>query len=147
MSKAPFRSGSILAVSKAALICLVPQNFHLKTRSGVDHVRTFIVALAIYTSASSVWAAVVSENLLYQHCGKSALEAEQALCIGYISAISDVMESGDPVGGFRACVPSVANLEQLQGLLFRHLDTNLLYRHYNASTIVARFLAETFPCD
>jgi hypothetical protein len=109
--------------------------------------RTIIVALAICVSASSVGATFVSGNLLYQHCGKSAVEAEQALCIGYISAIADAMEDGDTVDGFRACVPSAANAGQLQDLLFRYLDTNLLYRHYNASTIVARFLAETFPCN
>ena len=105
------------------------------------------MALAICGSASSVGATFVSGNLLYQHCGKSALEAEQALCIGYISAIADAMEHGNTVDGFRACVPSTANARQLQELLFLHLETNLLYRHYNASTIVARFLAETFPCS
>ena len=109
--------------------------------------RTIIVALAICLSASSAGAAYVSGNLLYLNCGTSALEAEQALCIGYISAIADTMEGGDSVDGFRACVPSTSKAAQLQGQLFRHLDTNLLYRHYNASTIVARFLAETFPCE
>ncbi len=108
--------------------------------------RTIMVALAICLSTSSAGAALVSGNHLYLTCGTSALAAEQALCVGYISAIADAMENGDRVGGFRACVPSAAQAGQLQGQLFQHLDTNLLYRHYNASTIVARFLAETFPC-
>ena len=108
--------------------------------------RIIIVALAICVSASSVGATFVSGNFLYQNCGKSALESEQALCTGYLSAIADAMEDGDMIDGFRACVPSAANTGQLRDLLLQHLDTNQLYRHYNASTILARFFAETFPC-
>ncbi len=108
--------------------------------------RTVIVALAICLSASSAGATLVSGNLLYHNCGKPAVEAGHALCLGYISAIADAMEDEDTVDGFRACVPTAAKAGQLQGQLFRYLDINPLYRHYNASTIVARFLAETFPC-
>ena len=108
--------------------------------------RTIILALAICLSASSAGATFVSGNLLYHHCGKPALEAGHAICLGYISAIADAMEDKATVDGFRACIPSAAEAGQLQDQLFRHLDTYPLYRHYNASTIVARFLAETFPC-
>lgn len=108
--------------------------------------RMVFVVLAICAFASSAGATFVSGNHLYQHCGNSAMTAEQALCRGYISAIADTMENGDTVDGYRACVPSAAKAGQLQDRLFRHLDTNRLYRHYNASTIVARFLAQTFPC-
>ena len=109
--------------------------------------RSIIVAIAIFLSAPSASATIVSGNLLYQHCGESAPEAEQALCMGYVSAIADAMEHGAMLDGFHACIPSDAKAEQLQDRLFRHLDTNLLYRHYNASTIVARFLSETYPCN
>ena len=109
--------------------------------------RAIILALAICLSASTAGAALVSGNRLYQHCSKSGLDAGRDLCIGYLSAIADAMEEGGSVGGFRACVPPALRPGQLQDRLFQHLDTNRLYRHHNASTIVARFLAETFPCQ
>ena len=109
--------------------------------------RTIIVALAICFCASPAGATLVSGNLLYHQCGKPAVKPGHALCRGYISAIADAMEGEDRVNGFRACIPTSADPGQLHNQLFRYLDINPLYRHYNASTIVARFLAETFPCE
>ena len=45
--------------------------------------RTIIVALVICVSASPVGATFLSGNHLYQHCGKSALEAEALLIALY----------------------------------------------------------------
>ena len=109
--------------------------------------RAIIVALALSLSALPAEAALVSGNRLFQHCSKSGLDAGRDLCIGYVSAVADMMERGSSVDGFRGCVPSSTSPGQLQDLLFQHLDTNRLYRHHNASTVVARFLAEVFPCE
>ena len=109
--------------------------------------RTIFAALAICLCASPAGATLVSGNLLYHQCDKPAVKPGHALCIGYILGIADAMEGEDRVNGFRACVPASAIPGQLQDQLFRYLDINPLYRHYNASTIVARFLAETFPCE
>ena len=109
--------------------------------------RSIILSLAICVASSAVAAEYVSGNRLYEHCGKSGLDAGRDLCIGYVSAIADVMADGDSVDGYRACVPGAITAGQLQDLLFDHLDTYRLYRHHNASRVVARFLAETFPCE
>ena len=108
--------------------------------------RTLILALAICLCAFPAKATFVDGNLLYHHCGKPVSNAGHSICIGYISAIADAMEDEATLYGFRACVPPAAEAGQLHGQLFRYLDINPLYRHHNASTIVARFLAETYPC-
>jgi hypothetical protein len=67
-------------------------------------------------------------------------------CLGYVSAVADVLERND-VNGLRACVPdagvTVGDLaEVVKGYLGRHPERG----HYGAAGLVADALGQAFPC-
>lgn len=67
-------------------------------------------------------------------------------CLGYITAVADVLERND-INGLRACIPdqgvAVEDLaEAVKAYLRRHPERG----HYGAAGLVADALGEAFPC-
>ncbi len=70
----------------------------------------------------------------------------RAACQGYVAAVVDVMSSLAYLHGFRACVPQGVNDAQMAEVVARWLAAHARMRGDRADILVARSLAEAFPC-
>jgi hypothetical protein len=68
------------------------------------------------------------------------------ICLGYVQGIADAVDTPNGLSGWRACRPEGATRGQLQDVVTRWLDQHPEQRHYSAATLVAKALAEAFPC-
>ena len=99
--------------------------------------------VAIYDSGNTLYSDCTSE--MESAASPAAWAAVQSECVGYISAIADVM-SIEPVNGFRACIPPPVTLEQLREIVVTFLNSHVAVRQDAAPGLVASALAESFPC-
>ena len=92
-------------------------------------------------------ASYIDGNMLYGHCAGS-LEAPEAYCLAYVMGVVDAMElaEGASIGGFKACIPREATVEQLTDIVKEWLGAHPEKRHLAAAGLVAAALAETFSC-
>ena len=90
-----------------------------------------------------------SANDLLEVCGARG-DYEQGLCTGYIQAIADAMSHAQAVGGtvagWRACVPNRVIFKQIRDAAVLYLTAHAELRRASTVWLVARALAETFPC-
>jgi hypothetical protein len=67
-------------------------------------------------------------------------------CTAYVMAIFEVMYS-NPIYGWRACFPSGVIAGQMTDVVKRFLARHPEQRHNTAGSLVAKALAEAFPCN
>jgi hypothetical protein len=104
------------------------------------------IVIAAWLCATSLASADFRDgNDLLRRCG-SPVEADLLLCFGYIEAITDVMLPGNVVNGFRACVASGVQADQLKDIVVQFLRLNPSRRHFGGAGLVARAISEAFPC-
>jgi hypothetical protein len=88
---------------------------------------------------------VLSGNALLEIC-----KTQSGMCGGYVAGIADAMDdaqaSNGSVQGWRACFPNGVSFTQEMDLAKRYLKNHPETRHLSAATLVARALAEAFPC-
>jgi hypothetical protein len=84
----------------------------------------------------------VSGNDLHRWCQP----ADNALCVGYATAIADVLNSGTVVNGSQACIPSDASRGQLAAVTKKYLEDYPETRHFLGAQLVADAFAKAFPC-
>jgi len=89
-----------------------------------------------------------SGNELFRECTADTEQpAQQATCFGYVAAISDVLDGGNPINGYRVCQPKTGvNLGQMKDIVVQWLQRNPQDRHRAAAGLVAKALSEAFPC-
>ena len=88
---------------------------------------------------------ILNGNQLYETCtGNETLEM---FCIGFIVGVSDAMGlAKGNLGEWTACVPTAATAEQLQDVAKKMLVQHPERRHHFAADLVARAVAEAYPC-
>ena len=94
----------------------------------------------------------IDGNQLYNYCTATNAKAatEQWLvagtCMGYVTAITDAVSSGNSVNGFKACVPVNADMNQIVDIVKTFIRDHPEKRHLFAAGLVAEALARAFPC-
>lgn len=68
------------------------------------------------------------------------------LCLGYITAILELLDSGSVVGGRRACIPQDADANQLNDIVTNYIRSHPETRHLAAHYLVALAFSLAFPC-
>ena len=114
--------------------------------------RLFIMAL-IVGMASPASAGFVDGNKLYKKCSvkndsSAVFYMEDAFCAAYINGVIDAIDgkSRGSSGGFFFCMPNNVSSKQAQDVVKNWLTNNPAERHYNAASLVAAALSESFPC-
>jgi hypothetical protein len=91
-------------------------------------------------------------NNLYTDCtaANTRVSTDQWLvagvCIGYVTAIMDALSSGNSVNGFKACVPTNADMNQMVDIVKNFIRDHPEKRHLVATGLVAEAFAQAFPC-
>lgn len=67
------------------------------------------------------------------------------VCHIYIHAVSDVLET-DSVAGRRACIPTIADIDQSVNIVVDWLKEHPAEGQKSASGVVAKALSATYPC-
>ena len=88
-------------------------------------------------------------NHIYSEC-RSDVQAEEALCIGYIAGVAEVFlafardlpESQRPF-----CTAPGQTVGQLTDVVLKWLDEHPEKRHLNGSDVIALAMAGAFPCN
>ena len=104
-----------------------------------------ILAAALFAALLSAGPAAAGRG----HTGHSLhnlCKTSRPVCIGYISAVVDIMESTGYVHGFRACIPRGIGEARFAEVVARWLAARPRQRGQPADRLVARILAEAFPC-
>lgn len=84
-------------------------------------------------------------NNLYEFCQDTDTNWKSAVCSGYITAVSDMLENGHPFTAMQACIPNVSR-QQLIDIVVAWFRDNPERRHYLASGEVTYALMQAFPC-
>jgi hypothetical protein len=66
-------------------------------------------------------------------------------CIAYIAGVVDAMAGGNPVGGWRACIPQGVITGQLRDITVNYLGSHPNQRHLLGSHLVAASIATLLP--
>ncbi len=107
--------------------------------------RLFVGALSIiFGLASSAEADFVTGKSLLASCTETSFFSD-GKCLGYISAIADVMEH-QAVNGQRKCASKRVGLERDKAIVIAWLKKHSELGNNSARVIVAQALAEVFPC-
>ena len=120
------------------------------SRMKLMFVAATLTAILFGTTASADVVSVWGGNELLGFCNASRAgdaSSQRARCWGYIEAVSDAMNAGAIIGGFRACVPLGVQTSQLQDIVVPFLVANPARRHYGGALLVAEALAQGFPCQ
>lgn len=107
--------------------------------------RILLIIFVFFASSATSSGNFESGNTLYEDCDGN--DYDQILCLGYLRAISDVLNGDNTVNGFKACIPAGVTPFQLKSILIKWLDDNPENRHYAAAGLVASSFQEAFPCD
>ena len=78
-------------------------------------------------------------------CQQKPGSIDHAVCMGYIVAIADIMDT-TALHGFSACIPAGVTIGQLQKVVTIWLKNNPDDHKYSANSNVADALAEAYPC-
>jgi hypothetical protein len=117
-------------------------------------VLTTFVAASAFVPHQEVRAAImpISGNQLYNYCTAAYAKSpsEQWLasgtCFGYVTAVMDALSSGNPLNGFKACVPVNADMNQVVDVVKNFIHDHPEKRHLVAVGLVAEAFAAAFPC-
>jgi hypothetical protein len=96
--------------------------------------------------------ATINGNQLYTNCTARNTEGPTyqgllaGICIGYVTAITDALSSGNSVNGFKACIPISADMNQIVDVVKNFIRDHPEKRHLIAGSLVADAFARAFPC-
>ena len=88
-----------------------------------------------------------SGERLYAYCLSEVKGLdENPLCVGFVSAVADVLAEGTAVSGYRACPRPDLTLQHLVVAVKEYLKARRDLVKLPAVTLVARALAHEWPC-
>jgi Rap1a immunity proteins len=109
------------------------------------------MAVALSVGRSGAQIQNLSGNNLYRFCTPDASDASLAwgsasICMGYITAIRDIMANGSPLFGSKACIPATVDMGQIVDIVKNQIHTHPEGRHLSAPLLVSKAFADDFPC-
>jgi hypothetical protein len=105
-----------------------------------------VIMLGVLLPAAPSLAAFRDGNGLLQLC-TATIGAQMDFCYGYIDAVTDYLVVNNVMGDISACITTELDDGQLRDLVIRFLRQNPKLRRVAASELIARALAEAFPCQ
>jgi hypothetical protein len=67
-------------------------------------------------------------------------------CVAYVAGVVDSMAGGNPVAGYRTCLPKGVVTGQLVDITVTYLTSHASTRHLAGSHLVAAAISGAFPC-
>ncbi len=107
--------------------------------------RCFAVAVSIIMGAEGA-RATIDGDALNGLCGDFYRVTDTARCQGYVQGVADVMRGGDSIGGYRACIGKTTTDDQLLSVIEDYLRDSADHGADPAAGLVAKALAQAFPC-
>jgi hypothetical protein len=91
----------------------------------------------------------IDGNRLWDICRSDV--RENVACNGFVVGVADAMSvaqtiKGGSIGGWRMCSPENVSVLQMKDVATRFLREHPEWRHLTGASLVARALAESFPC-
>ena len=106
-----------------------------------------VTAMALAACTAAADAASYTGRKLLDALNDSA-PAVRTFAEGYVFGIADSMQEAYPVFGlFRACIPAGTSPEQVATVVRETLQREPGYLHNSAGFLVAKALADSFPCQ
>lgn len=115
----------------------------------IKTIRNLIAALLLIGASHGAMAGgFESGNSLLTKCEDEKLE-ENALCYGYLEAVSDTFERAAVWEGFESdiCMPVGVTVGQLLKIWIKWANEHPEDLHFEASSIVLNAYIAAFPCD
>lgn len=111
--------------------------------------RWFVVVLGLCLAAPVANADVMSGHDLKKACDQaSGNDATYGLCHGYVIGIADAMHrSAVDIYGWRTCMSNDVTVEAMVKAVRAFLAANSQYLDLDADSLVARGLADAYPCN
>jgi len=86
-------------------------------------------------------------DTLKVRCENANDDTAVAWCLGYVTAIADVMAANNRVNGFKGCIPSAGvTMGQIEDVVSLYLNAHPESRHALAAGLAAHALEDAFPC-
>lgn len=76
-----------------------------------------------------------------------ACQISKEYCLGYVTAVADVMARVKPLYGVESCPPPGTSKGQKADTVTAWLEANPDLRYLNAASLTAKGLAAGFPCE
>jgi hypothetical protein len=109
-----------------------------------------VMALVLSGGGAGAQFQSISGNNLYRFCTVDAPDAlawgSASLCMGYITAIRDIMANGSPLFGSKACIPATVDMGQIVDIVKKEIRSHPERRHLSAAILVSKAFANDFPC-
>jgi hypothetical protein len=106
-----------------------------------------VVVLVAVTWGGVARASFIDGNYLHDVCKFTDTGLFQfGDCLGFTSAVADVLTGGHIVSGYRACIGTNVSRGQAKDVVKQWLENHPQHRHLAAHRLVAAALAEGFPC-
>ena len=116
----------------------------MTARLGPRRLLLWVIMVVSVNAARLAMAEFQDGNVLYGACFSQS-SYEQGICLGFIQGIADAL-AGNAINGFTACLPAHVTAGQARDVVTRFLASHPETRHLAAAGMVARPLAEAFPC-
>ena len=104
-----------------------------------------VVVAGVVLHGPAASAAVRDGNALLKQCS-ATIGALMTFCFGYIDAVTDAVLENDGLGNVDVCISAELDDVQLKNIVIGFLKKNPGLRRFAAPTLIARALAEAFPC-
>ena len=110
--------------------------------------RILLTVLTVVMLAGPARAAFESGDWLWEVC--TGTSQDRLVCLGYVTGVADTLIAltgeGKDLNGWRACLSESVTNGQAIDVAVKLLREHPEWRRYTASSLVARALAEAFPC-
>jgi hypothetical protein len=108
--------------------------------------RTLLALIALGIAGAALAGSYSGQKLL--DALNSSAADERRFAEGYVFGIADSMQEAYPVFGlFRACIPSTATATQVVAVVKETLRREPGYLHNAAGFLVAKAVADAYPCS
>ena len=111
--------------------------------------RWLVIVVGLILATGPARADVLSGKELKGFCDEtSASSFDMGACLGYITGIADAMHrSTVDIYGWRACMENGVTVEELRTNVVAFLNAHPEFLELGADSLVARALADSYPCD
>ena len=110
--------------------------------------RWLVLVIGLMMAAAPAQADVMNGKELQKFCAPhQANNFDMGACLGYITGIADAMHrSNVNIYGWRACMGDDVTVERMHNTVVNFLNANPQYLDLDADSLVARALADAYPC-
>ncbi len=111
--------------------------------------RWLVLVAGLMMAVAPARADVLNGKELQKFCAPhQASNFDMGTCLGYITGIADAMHrSTVNIYGWRVCMDNDVTVERMHNAVVTFLNANPQYLDLDADSLVARALADAYPCN